>query len=415
MISYQQRKQRRLLLLGVEKMDTLCRAMAVALLSANGCASTAGYRLSAAEPASSTIQTTRAVEPNIETLDALAAEIRNGQFGNTHALLVAHRGMLKYEAYFTGDDRIFGEGTERGWEDGWIRGVTFGPERLHDARSITKTVVATLVGIAIDEGYIPSAETSLVELLPRYQQLLEGRKRELRLKHLLSMTPGLEWSEANPNDDEGRMYASPDAVAFVLQRKLVAEPGKVFEYGGGTTHLLGAILEARTGKPIEDYAREKLFGPLGIERFEWRGDIGGMPAAASGLRLLPRDFIKLGLLFENEGRWEGKQIVSSQWLRQAMQPQAEAPLAPGAPVWAIRGGYGFQMWYDEYRTRLGPIQISTAVGLGGQRIFVVPKQDLVVVILSGHYRKPGTTWTPEQLFHRVVEALGYEPGTSVTD
>ncbi|MGI8705094.1 MAG: serine hydrolase domain-containing protein [Sphingomicrobium sp.] len=333
-------------------------------------------------------------------LDVLAADIRQGDFGNTHALLVFQENKLAHESYFVGDDRQWGRRRE------WERSVEFGPGRLHDARSISKTVVSTLVGIAIRDGHIPSADTPLHDLLPSYQHLLTGKKRQLTLRHLLTMTPGLQWNEmgAGPND-ESRMYESADPTAFVLQRPLVAEPGTVWEYSGGTSHLLGVILEGRTGRPIEEYARQVLFEPLGISTFEWRGDVAGMPAAASGLRLLPRDFAKLGRMFEDNGRSRGRQVGPAQWLAEAMQLQIEIARHHRAPSWSLRSGYGFQWWHDEFAGPQGPFRVSTARGLGGQRIFVVPQYDLVVVVLSGHYGKPDASWTPEHILQRVVQAL----------
>lgn len=333
------------------------------------------------------------------SLDVLADDIRKGEFGNTHALLVAHRGRLVHETYFTGD--------ERNWGEGWTSGVVFGPDRLHDARSVTKTVVSSLVGIALRDGHIPSLDSPLRELLPSHRHLLTGRKADLTLRHLLAMTAGLAWNEQGPaaENDELRMYASSDPIAYVLERDLRSEPGQQWNYSGGTTHLLGVILERSTGQPLEDYAREVLFQPLGIQQFEWRGDFGGMPAPASGLRFLPRDFLKLGILFANGGRSKGRQIIPSTWLHEAMRPHVEIPIDSDAPASVRRSAYGFQWWYDEYDTSRGLVRVSAASGLGGQRIFVVPEHDLVVVILSGHFGRPGNTWTPERILHRVIQAV----------
>lgn len=352
-----------------------------------------------AAPISHALEPVNAVADVDKTaLDALADDVRTGRFGNTHAILVARRGQLAYETYFTGD--------ERNWGEDWSRGVTFGPDRLHDARSITKTVVSSLVGIALHEGHIASLDTPLTELLPEHRHFLTGQKMELTLRHLLTMTAGFAWNEDGPSaeNDELRMYASGDPLAYVLERDLTSEPGKRWTYSGGTTHLLGVILERSTGKPLEDYVREVLFQPLGIERFEWRGDFGGIPAPASGLRLLPRDFLKLGILFANEGRSNGRQIIPSAWLEQAMGPRVEIPLAPNALSNARRSAYGFQWWYDEYDVAGDVVRVSVASGLGGQRIFIVPDRDLVVVVLSGHFGRPGTTWIPERILHRVLEA-----------
>ena len=376
-------------------MRYLKQVLLCALLGASACAEH-GERAAPIPVASAEARPEAGLDTS--ALDALADEIRKGNYGNTHAVLVARQGRLAYEAYFTGD--------ERNWGEGWTRGVVFGPGRLHDARSITKTVVSSLVGIALHEGHIPSLDAPLHELLPSHRNLLTGRKAKLTLRHLLTMTAGLAWSEDGPaaENDELRMYASSDPLAYVLERDLTYEPGQRWTYSGGTTHLLGVILERRTGRPLEEYAREVLFQPLGIRHYEWRGDFGGMPAPASGLRFLPRDFLKLGILFANDGQWNGRQIIPSAWLHQAMRPQIEIPITPDAPASARRSGYGFQWWYDEYDIVDDRARISTASGLGGQRIFVMPERDLVVVVLSGHFGRPGTTWTPEQILHRVVQA-----------
>jgi CubicO group peptidase (beta-lactamase class C family) len=366
-----------------------------ALLGASACAQH-GQRAGLISPASRPASAPAGV--NKAALDALAEEVRTGKFGNTHAILVGHREQLAYEAYFKGD--------ERNWGEDWTRGVMFGPGRLHDARSVTKTVVSTLVGIALHQGHIDSLDAPLSQLLPARNHLLTGEKAKLTLRHLLTMTAGFAWNEDGPSaeNDELRMYASSDPLAYVLERDLTTEPGTRWTYSGGTTHLLGVILEQSTGKPLEEYAREVLFEPVGIERFEWRGDFGGMPAPASGLRLLPRDFLKLGTLFANGGRWNGRQIIPSSWLEEAMRPQVEIALAPNALPAASRSAYGFQWWYDEYDVAGDRVRISAASGLGGQRIFVVRDRNLVVVVLSGHFGRPGTTWIPEQILHRVLEA-----------
>jgi CubicO group peptidase (beta-lactamase class C family) len=130
-----------------------------------------------------------------------------------------------------------------------------------------------------------------------------------------------------------------------------------------------------------------------------------MPSAASGLRLLPGDFAKLGLMFHDDGRWRGRQVVPAEWLAEAMQSQIEIPRLPEAPTWSLRSGYGFQWWHDELSGEHGPFRVSTASGLGGQRIFVVPQYDLVVVVLSGHFGRRDASWIPEHILQRVIRSL----------
>ena len=216
----------------------------------------------------------------------------------THAVLVQQQGRLLAEAYFTAEDKPSGD---------WIaRSVAFDADTLHDMRSISKSVVALLVGIAHGQGKIDT-ERPVMDWFPEHAALATPQRQAIRLQHLLTMTAGLEWNEtgvsyANLNNSETRMGLSLDPVGYVLSREMVAEPGRRFEYSGGATLLLAEILERATGKPIDAYARETLFLPLGIERFEWRQHIlWGKPLPFSGLRLTPRSMIVVGQLMLDKG------------------------------------------------------------------------------------------------------------------
>lgn len=333
-------------------------------------------------------------------LQAVGADLREGRLGNIHSLLVGRHGRLVFEAYATGADQRWGElEPYRSALD---------PDELHDLRSVTKTIVSTLVGLAIADGYIPSVDTPLQALLPDHAHLFSEATRSLTLEHLLTMSAGFSWDESSmsyrdPRNDERRMTQSADPIAFVLQRDMAAQPGTVWNYNGGLTHLLGAIVEARTGRPIEDYAGERLFGPMGITRFEWRGDLHGMPAAASGVRLSPRGMMKLGLMFANGGRWQGRQIVPEDWLREATRPHIPIPSTAVLPPQLLRRGYGYQWWTSDYDTPQGETRIAAAVGNGGQRIYLIPRHDLVIVTTAGQYNQP----VPQlnQIVLRVMSAV----------
>ncbi|MEZ5320014.1 MAG: serine hydrolase [Vicinamibacterales bacterium] len=317
--------------------------------------------------------------------------IRRGDWGHVHAVLIEHGGRLAYEAYFPGPDQ------KRGQDIGT---VAFTAETLHDVRSVSKTVTSTLVGIALARGEIASVRQRIASLLPDRAQALAGDKARITLEQVLAMSTGLDWDESapysDPTNDERRMGASDDPVGFVLGRALVHEPGSTWNYSGGATQVLAAILEHVTGRDLAGYATERLFAPLGISATEWLGDLAGTPSAASGLRLRARDVAKIGSLFLHQGRWNGRQVVPPAWVATALDAHIENP-DPGSPPFVLRAAYGYQWWINTFQTALGPQDVMAAVGNGGQRIFVVPALDLVVTLLGGDYNDPRRFWTPEQL------------------
>ena len=206
-------------------------------------------------------------QPEIDrdALNRIVSDIEAGGFGNIHSLIASRRGNVVLEAYFSGEDRIIGHGS--------IGRMRFAPDRLHDVRSVGKSIVSLLVGIAIDRGEIPSVQTPVADLLPNYADLFDVQRRSITVHHLLTMQAGLKWNEGTfeeSTDDEIRMNRSSDPLRYILSRPMAVNPGTTFNYNTGLTQLLIGILEARTGERIEQYADKHLFLPLGIRHFEWR-------------------------------------------------------------------------------------------------------------------------------------------------
>ena len=330
-------------------------------------------------------------------LSEMTAAIQAGQWGNVHALLVVHDGQTVYEEYFSGDDERLGHA---------LGHVSFDADSLHDVRSISKTVTATLIGIALSRGEIPSLGTPIAELLPAYSQLLTGAKARITLRHVLTMSAGLAWDEESVSyrderNDENRLSSSADPVAFVLGRELVSEPGEVFNYSGGLTHVLAAVLEEAVGHGIERYAAERLFRPLGIERWEWMDSGNARPSAFSGVRLRARDAANLGRLYLAGGLWEGRQLIAGEWIEEATSTWIRYP-DDETPAFVLAGGYGYQWWTNRYATPKGELSVATAIGNGEQRIIVVPELSLVVVVFGGFYNESDDAWTPEHLLMRYI-------------
>jgi CubicO group peptidase (beta-lactamase class C family) len=336
-----------------------------------------------------------AVGMDTSRLRELTQSIEAGEHGNIHAVLIERDGRLVYEAYFTGEDETWGED---------LGTVTFGRASLHDLRSVSKSVVSSLVGIAIDRGELPPVETPLAELLPEYDHLLSGEKAEIRLWHVLSMSAGLRWDEwslpyADPANDWQRLMEAADPVAFVLGRELVHEPGTTFTYNGGVTYLLAVILERATGEELEDYARDVLFEPLGIHDVVWRGKISGLPSADAGLRMRPRDLAKIGSVFLSGGRWNGKQVVPAAWPREVAVSRVEPGYVEPAPDFVEDVGYGYQWWVTRYQSGDQTLKVAMMLGNGQQRVMVIPELGVAVTVLAGLYDDagPAAMWAPDRL------------------
>jgi inosine-uridine nucleoside N-ribohydrolase/CubicO group peptidase (beta-lactamase class C family)/leucyl aminopeptidase (aminopeptidase T) len=331
-------------------------------------------------------------------LAEMTEAIRRQEYANVHAVLIERDGRLVYEEYFEGEDVRWGHGSGH---------VVFTPETLHDIRSVTKSVVSALMGVTIASGDIASVDQPLFEFFPEHADLATPEKQAVTLRHALTMSAGFEWDENIPysdeRNDEIRMTRSDDPTRFVLSRPLTSEPGALFNYSGGLTHLIAAVVQRATGRPILEYARDMLFEPLGITELEWLGDLDGLPAAASGLRLRPRDLAKFGSLYLNEGRWQDRQILPAEWVRESTR--RHLPWPDPETEYGTQG-YGYQWWHTLTPPETGAFEIFAAVGNGGQRILVVPALRMVVTVNAGRYNDASAGWLPEQLlFERILPAV----------
>lgn len=317
-------------------------------------------------------------------LAALTGAIRAWPELGVHAVLIERDGKLIYEEYFDGFDEKWGEPLGK---------VSMTTETKHDLRSVTKSVVSALVGIAQGEGAIPSLEQPLVRWFPEYPELDTPERRRVTLAHVLSMTSGFEWNEDvpynDPRNDEIRMTRDPQPLRYALSRPFAANPGADYNYNGGLTQVMAAVLVRATKTPLQEYARAKLFEPLGITDVEWVGDLAGMPSAASGLRLRPRDLARFGSLYLHGGEWNGKQVIPRSWIDLSTRRHFRFGQSPARDRAGARAGgefgYGYFWWYSCYPSAAGLIEARTAVGNGQQRIFVLPGLNMVVTIFAGRY------------------------------
>jgi CubicO group peptidase (beta-lactamase class C family) len=308
-------------------------------------------------------------------INRIDTAVRNNTFPNMHSLLIAKDGKLVYENYWKGHDEVWGA-------DAGIK--NHDKDSLHDLRSISKSIVSACFGILMQQGKIKSTSQKVFDFFPEYAKQDTGLKSLLTIEHLLTMTSGLKWNEDvpydNPENSEIQMIKSGNPIEYVLSQPMELPPGRQWKYNGGTTQLLAAIIERTTGQKIIEFAAKNLFLPLGITRYEWFIYPGTTAyAAASGLRLRSRDLLKFGLVYLNNGVWNGKQIVPRKWVEISEQPHINQGRGNSA--------YGYQFWLFNDSAQGKPVNLIACVGNGDQRIFIDKARKLVIVITAGNYNK----------------------------
>lgn len=282
----------------------------------------------------------------------------------------------------------------------------FRAELKHRVNSVTKAVVSTLVGMALADGLLDSTDRRVVDLFPgRTIANLDEAKKAITVRHLLDMTSGLDWTEGLSDGFESyvAMARSPDWQQFVLDRPMASAPGAGFYYNSGNSHLLSAILSRVTGKSAHDYAREKLFGPLGIDDVLWQADPQGVSGGGTGLYLQPRDMAKIGYLWLRGGRWEGRQILPAAWIEGVRAADVDM-----RERWARDMRYGRQFWVLPLRDAF------LAVGYHRQLIVVMPRLDIVAVV-TGSSRFASLNGTASSPHYGFETLLGYLTRAVVSD
>jgi CubicO group peptidase (beta-lactamase class C family) len=265
-----------------------------------------------------------------------------------HSLLVIRNGYLVVDATF----------------------YPYDGQTVHNVASVTKSLMTTLIGIAADQGKL-DLDDKMVSFFPdRSIANLDGRKEEVTVRHLASMSSGLDCDGEGDEPTLQEMVASPDYAQFVLDRRVAWEPGEHFVYCSPAIHLLSPVLQQATGMTTLDFARQYLFEPLGFGEVLWPRDPQGYYDGWADVSLHPHDMAKLGFLFLNHGEWEGQRIVSRQWVEEATNAQIETSDDP----------YGYGWWVDP-----AVEGAYHAQGRGGQNIYVLPAWDMIIVTTGGGF------------------------------
>ena len=236
-------------------------------------------------------------------------------------------------------------------------------------------MTALLVGIALDLGKLKTLDAPVLSFFPAYTDLRTTEKLRITVRDLLTMSAGLSWPYKPYLSMARQMDAAPGPFRFVLEQPMVAVPGEDWHYNNGAAELVGAVLQRATGLPLDQFAKRVLFDPLAIEDWEWGKMANGDAGASWGLRLRPRDLAKIGQLVLNRGVWRGRQVVSSDWIREMIAPHVVRP--------HVR--YGYFWWLDRRVVDGRDFEVVSAIGWGGQYLDVVPSLDLAVVVTAGVY------------------------------
>jgi len=324
------------------------------------------------------------VELSEQRLGAMDGAIRAGEFGRITSVLVARNGHLVHESYFSG-----------------LR------EDLRNTRSVTKTVTGMLVGLAIERGHLSGTNARIFPALGRPMVANpDPRKEEITVEDLLTMSSILEcddWNQFSRGNEE-RMYLIEDWAQFASDLPVKGFPpwvtrpqdtpyGRSFSYCTAGVFLLGRVLQAATGRSVQEFARAELFEPLGINAVEWQLSPLGDAQTGGGLSLRSRDLLKLGQLYADEGRWNGRQIVPQSWVATSLRPRVRID---------DRNEFGFLWWLTSIEIHERSVSAHYMTGSGGNKVFVIPDLNLTVVITSENFGRGDAHVLSERLMSEYI-------------
>lgn len=297
-----------------------------------------------------------------------------------HSILIIKDGKLVFEEYFPGEKYNLAQPTGE---------TGFDMYDTHNLCSVTKSITSALIGIAIDRGFIQSVDQKVFDFFPEYSYLLTSapEKDVLTLKHLLTMTSGLQWDDEStsyfdPRNDLYQLFNSQDPILYILSKNLVVIPGTVFDYANCNTNILGEVVRKASEYRLDYFAEYYLFSKLGITDFEWQMLPNDIVFCSGDLRLRPRDMAKFGYLFLNGGIWQKERVISQEWVEISTQKIIDPNEYSADFTWADGYGYQWWLWENIYGVEF---QAYLAAGWGGQWIIVSPSINMVVVSTAGNY------------------------------
>ncbi|MES1262009.1 MAG: serine hydrolase [Acidobacteriota bacterium] len=271
---------------------------------------------------------------------------------NVHSVTVIRHGNVVLDTYF----------------------YPYKPTATHDVASVSKSITAALVGIAVDKGLLKTDQTML-SFFPKESPVdPDSQKKTITVANLLSMQPGLDCGFAPGEQELEQMRRTNEWLKYTLALPMKYAPGTKFGYCSPGYHVLSSIVTAASRQQLVDFGRKNLFEPLGIKDVVWPPDEQGRTHGWGDSHFYPRDFGKIGYLYLHDGQWDGKQILSSEWIHKSITKQADPGRAAGS-------GYGFGWWL----ANTGGLEEFGGNGRGGQKVAVWPEKDMIVIVTGGGY------------------------------
>ena len=361
------------------------------------------------------VATPASVGINAAVLDSIDREIKAGTYNGIDRFVVIRNGRLVYDKHYAWNyDSIYGDSAKTrnplnahdptgsyNYFNPWWH-PTYRRGDLHSLQSVTKTVTSVIIGVARTRGDFPSIDTPVLRFFDTTQvKNIDDRKRRMTVRHLLTMSGGIDWNESLPYIDPGNtavaMEASFDWVDYTINRPMAVEPGSRWLYSSGETELLAHIFRKATGMDIEEYGARYLFAPLGIERWHWKRIPTGLIDTEGGLYLEAKDLARIWNLWLQNGKVGDKQLISPEWIAESVKPALRVAPNAGAP------SYGFKWWLYQNPTDTTRFMWGGS-GFGGQLPVAIPEKDLVVVF-NGWNILPGRRGIPlAKTMERILKA-----------
>ena len=316
--------------------------------------------------------------------------IKSGSFGDIHSTLIYRRSKLVLEEYFAREGKFSGPFINETYRN-----------KVHQLSSVTKGILSLIVVTAINQGNISNVNEPIYIYLPQYVNSFSTDKKQIQIKHLLTMTSGWEWKQFgvgwdDPRNNAAEMLRCNDIVKYVVERPLTAKPGKKFNYTNGEPTVLGVVLKNACEKEVDKFTDSLLFNPLGITEYEWTRYFDGSLETDGGLKLKSRDLLKVGILMLNNGNWMGKQIITESWISESTKSRISL---------SMKRGYGYY-WKDmKYGSRGKSENAIIISGSGGQFLAVFLSLDMVIVFTAGIYDKDPTKMYWKIITDKILPAV----------
>jgi len=275
------------------------------------------------------------------------------------------------------------------WYDGSFKYKKFyngaSGEVLHQIQSQTKSIISLLFGIAVDKGFVKNENQPVSAFFPEYFEGKETLKSLVTIRDLLTMSAGFKWEEMipfnDPHNDNINMNYSGNYLQYVLSRPMATRPFTEFKYSSGSPMIVAGIIEKTANMPLDLFAEKYLFNPLNILEYRWIKDSTGFCQAGGGLFLKPEDMVKIGILVLNKGRWEGKTIISEDWIKKSCRSYF--------PTTFSDFSYGYFWWIKDIKVKEDKTtKLISAQGAGGQYMYIIPEYKLIIAFTEYNFGTP---------------------------